>query len=78
MPDAILSERLHVFTDAESCPVYSLCFMHRSGAGWLAAGDVDSLRVNMDIFLVLRRRLWRTCTCDLFRRIQDVVKVPRA
>jgi hypothetical protein len=50
--------------------------MHRSGADWLAAGDLDALRGNMDVFLVLRRRLWRTCTCDLFRRIQEAVKGP--
>ena len=53
----------------EACPVHATCAMHRSAVRWLADNDRDALTEPLDIFFVLHRRVWRDCTCDLYRRI---------
>jgi hypothetical protein len=52
-----------------TCPVTARCSMHANAEAWLASGDIDALNAQMDVFWILRRRAWRDCTCDLFRRI---------
>jgi hypothetical protein len=56
------------------CPVDGRCSMHSLARAWLDGEPPNTTRLveNFDIFVVLSRRVWRGCTCELFPRICEV------
>lgn len=55
------------------CPAAQTCRWHAKAAAWLATGQVQRIKQEKDILLVLLTRAWRGCTCGLARRIRGLL-----
>lgn len=55
------------------CPAAQTCRWHAKAANWVATGQVQRIKQEKDILLVLLTRAWRGCTCGLARRIRGLL-----
>lgn len=49
------------------------CSLHEQAKIWLEQNDVMNLTQHLDVFDVLRRRAWKTCSCNLYRNIVHAI-----
>jgi hypothetical protein len=57
----------------KACPAAVTCRWHNRVAGLLRAGQVEQIRADKDVLLVLLGRAWRLCNCGLARRVRAVL-----